>query len=105
MTGGMRGNATVGRSVFNPGQLGQYLSGEFLRPGIPNFPQYQQATGGTSLLSNARWLSNATPSERGLYEGFLRDEAGVPPEDVMSLAGRMAPRSGSLRTPGYGRTY
>lgn len=101
----MRGAATVGRSVFNPGQLGDYLGGQFLRPGIPNFPQYQQATGGTSLLSNARWLNNATPTERGLFEGFQRDEAGIMPEDALALAGRMAPRGGALRTPGYGRTY
>jgi hypothetical protein len=104
-TGGMRGAATEQRSVFNPPDLLQYLSGEFLRPGIPNFPQYQQATGGTSLLSNARWLSRATPSELGLYQGFLRDEAGIPPEDALALAGRMAPRGGQLRTLGYGRTY
>jgi hypothetical protein len=104
-TGGMRGAATQSRSVFKPGQLGQYLSGQFLRPGIPNFPQYQQATGGTSLLSNARWMNQATPSELGLYKGFLQDEAGIPPEDALALAGRMAPQGGMLRTPGYGRSY
>lgn len=100
----MTGMATQTGSVFNPTNLASYLSGQFLRPGIPNFPQYQQATGGTSLLSNARWLSRATPTERGLFEGFQRDEAGIMPEDALALAGRMAPR-GTARSIGYGRSY
>jgi hypothetical protein len=103
-TGGLR-TGTQGQSVFNPSQLSQFLSGQFLRPGIPNFPQYQQATGGTSLLSNARWLNNATPSELGLYKGFLQDEMGIPPEDALSLAGKMAPQGGQLRSAGYRQTY
>jgi len=86
-----------GASVFNPSQLPGYLAGEFLRPGIPNFPQYNRMTGGTSLLSNARQLSTATPSELGLFRGFLRDEAGVDPDDALALAGRMRPRGNQVR--------
>lgn len=98
--GGLIGTRTQGRSIWNPLGLAQKLSQPFLSPGVPNFPQYAHFTGGTSLLPSAQRFMGSTPTERGLFAGFLQDEAGVNPGDAFDMIQRMAPR-GNFRTRGY----
>jgi hypothetical protein len=82
--GGPLGYRDIDPSVFNP-------------PSVSNtfgFPQIPNLTGGTSLIPSSQRLFNALPSERALFSGYLRDEAGVQPDDVFEIARRLAPQGG-----------
>jgi len=71
-------------------------------PGVPLFPQVGLATnGGQSLIPSAQRMNALLPSEQQLYSGTLQDEFGAQPEDVFSMAKRLAPNVSGLRTPNY----
>lgn len=88
--------------VFNPPDLSGIVGRGFNTPGVPLPPQVGMLTGGgQSLIPSAQSISNALPSELGAYSSFLTDEAGVPSDDVFSLAKRLAPQVSGVRTPSY----
>ena len=82
--GGPLGYRDIDPSVFNPPSMSNTFG----------FPQIPNLTGGTSLIPSSQRLFNALPSERALFSGYLRDEAGVQPDDVFEIARRLAPQGG-----------
>lgn len=71
-------------------------------PSTPLFPQVGIATGGgQSLIPSMQRLNSLLPSEQSLYAGALQDEFGANPEDVFTLARRLAPQVSGLRTPRF----
>lgn len=88
---------------FNDPNLANVVSrGYNSNPGVPLFPQVGLATnGGQSLIPSAQRMNALLPSEQQLYAGTLQDEFGAQPEDVFTLARKLAPQVSSLRTPNY----
>ena len=84
----------VAPSLFNPGA-------QNILSGIGGqFPQIGHFTGqGQSLIPSAQKLSRSTGAERGLYSGYLQDQAGVVPDDIFEIANRLAPRISGIRAP------
>ena len=90
-------------SLFNPTNLaGIVQQGYNTDPSVPLSPEVGFATGGgQSLVPSAQRLNSLLPSQQQSYAGFLQDEAGVLPEDVFSIAGKLMPKVRNLQTPRY----
>lgn len=88
--------------LFNPSGLSNIVSrGYNSTPDVPLLPSVGMATGGTSFIPSAQRLNNMLPSEQSSYAGSLQDEFGLQPDDVFSLAQKLAPKVRGLSTPRY----
>lgn len=99
---GNKSYQTGGQIGYDPTSLFNPAPGLVNQANIGGLPQVDYFTGGgQSLLPSAQKLSNSLGSERDFYGGFLQDEAGINPNDVFELAGKMAPKVRGLTTPRY----
>ena len=88
--------------LFNPSGLSNIVNrGYNSTPDVPLLPSVGLATGGTSFIPSAQRLNNLLPSEQSSYAGSLQDEFGLQPDDVFSLAQKLAPKVTGLSTPRY----
>jgi hypothetical protein len=89
---GPGGSGVAPPSLFNPPGLPGIVNGPTLPGGIPNLPQNSYFTGGgQSLIPSQQKLTQALPSERDAYSGFLQDVAGVDPTDTYQLSASAMP--------------